>query len=169
MVGGWAGDGYDGVHVFAPDGTLWVTSDEGSDFQRLGTLDVKTGKFTPRSPEPKWDVDAFDIAPDGSFIAYVVNEAGISKLKLLDPKTGAVREVTGLPKGVIGGMKIDMRDSVENEWLCLQLAGVGPGRAALAADQDHREAGSAQALLATLGNSFGDLLAQAGGDRFAVD
>lgn len=91
---------------YAPDGQLWVTSDVGSDFQRLGTLDVKTGKFTPRSPEPKWDVDGFDIAPDGSFIAYIVNEAGISKLKLLDPKTGAVREVTGLPKGVIGGLKI---------------------------------------------------------------
>ena len=91
---------------FAPDGTLWVTSDEGSDFQRLGTLDPKTGKFTPRSPENKWDVEGFDIADDGSFIAYTVNEAGISKLRLLDPKTGAVREVTGLPKGTMGGVDI---------------------------------------------------------------
>ena len=32
---------------FAPDGTLWVTSDEGSDFQRLGTIDPATGRFTP--------------------------------------------------------------------------------------------------------------------------
>jgi dipeptidyl aminopeptidase/acylaminoacyl peptidase len=91
---------------FAPDGTLWVTSDEGADFQRLGTLDPRTGKFTPRTPEPKWDVESFDIAPDGSFIAYTVNEAGASKLRLLDPKSGAVREVSGLPKGVIGGIDI---------------------------------------------------------------
>ena len=91
---------------FAPDGTLWITSDEGSDFQRLGTLDPKTGKFTPRAPETKWDVESFDIAADGSFIAYVVNEAGISKLRLLDPKTGQVREVTALPKGAMGGVKI---------------------------------------------------------------
>ena len=70
---------------FAPDGTLWVTSDEGSDFQRLGTLDPKTGKFTPKSPEKKWDVESFDIADDGSFIAYVVGEAGIAKLRLMDP------------------------------------------------------------------------------------
>jgi hypothetical protein len=27
---------------FARDGTLWVTSDEGSDFQRLGTIDPST-------------------------------------------------------------------------------------------------------------------------------
>jgi dipeptidyl aminopeptidase/acylaminoacyl peptidase len=91
---------------FAPDGTLWVTSDEGADFQRLGTLNPKTGKFTARSPETRWDVEAFDIAADGSFIAYSVNEAGVSKLRLLDPKSGAVREVSGLPKGVIGGFKI---------------------------------------------------------------
>ncbi|MFZ5743097.1 MAG: prolyl oligopeptidase family serine peptidase [Pseudomonadota bacterium] len=91
---------------YAPDGALWVTSDEGSDFQRLGTLDPKTGKFTARSPETKWDVESFDIAPDGSFIAYTVNEAGISKLRLLDPKTGQSREVTGLPIGGIGGIDI---------------------------------------------------------------
>jgi dipeptidyl aminopeptidase/acylaminoacyl peptidase len=91
---------------FAPDGTVWVTSDEGSDFQRLGTLDPKTGKFTPRGPETKWDVEGFDIAPDGSFIAYVVNEAGISKLRLLDPKTGQSREVSGLPRGVLGALRI---------------------------------------------------------------
>jgi dipeptidyl aminopeptidase/acylaminoacyl peptidase len=91
---------------FAPDGTLWVTSDEGSDFQRLGTLDPKTGKFTAKSTEPKWDVETFDIADDGSFIAYTVNEAGVFKLKLMDPKTGVVREVSGLPKGTIGGIDI---------------------------------------------------------------
>lgn len=91
---------------FAPDGTLWVTSDEGSDYQRLGTLDPRTGKFTPRAPEAKGDVEEFSIADDGSFIAYAVNETGISKLRLLDPKTGAVRDVTALPAGVISTLKV---------------------------------------------------------------
>lgn len=91
---------------YAPDGSLWVTSDEGSDFQRLGTLDTKTGAFTPKGPAEKWDVDSFDIAPDGSFIAYVTNEAGLAKLKLLDPKTGKVRVVDGLPAGIVGGLEI---------------------------------------------------------------
>lgn len=91
---------------FAPDGSLWVTSDEGADFQRLGTLDRKTGKFTPRGPKENWDVDTFDIAPDGSFIAYVTNEAGMAKLKLLDLKTDQVRTVDSLPAGIIGGLEI---------------------------------------------------------------
>ncbi|WP_371432953.1 prolyl oligopeptidase family serine peptidase [Novosphingobium sp.] len=90
----------------ASDGTLWVTSDEGSDYQRLGTLDPRTGKFTPRAPEARGDVEEFSIADDGSFIAYAVNETGISKLRLLDPKTGAVRDVTALPSGVISTLKV---------------------------------------------------------------
>jgi dipeptidyl aminopeptidase/acylaminoacyl peptidase len=91
---------------FARDGTLWVTSDEGSEFLRLGPLDVATGNFTPRSPETRWDVEGFDVAPDGSFIAYAVNEAGAARVRLLDPKTGAVRTVDSLPAGLIGGLQI---------------------------------------------------------------
>jgi dipeptidyl aminopeptidase/acylaminoacyl peptidase len=91
---------------FAPDGTLWVTSDEGSDFQRLGTIDIASGKFTPRGPKESWDVDSFDIAPDGSFIVYATNEAGMSKVKLLDLKTDKVRVVESLPAGIVGGLEI---------------------------------------------------------------
>lgn len=91
---------------YAPDGTLFVTSDKGSDFQRLGTLDPKTAKFAPIAAETKWDVDEFDVADDGSFVVYNVNEAGLSRIRLLDPKTGAVREVSGLPAGVAGGLTV---------------------------------------------------------------
>ncbi|MEA3060464.1 MAG: hypothetical protein QOJ94_245, partial [Sphingomonadales bacterium] len=91
---------------FAPDGTLWVTSDEGSDFQRLGRLDPATGRFTPVAREAKWDVESFDVSDDGRFIAYVVNEAGASRLKLLDPRTGRSRVVTALPTGIVGGIEV---------------------------------------------------------------
>ncbi|HEX6252456.1 MAG TPA: prolyl oligopeptidase family serine peptidase [Gemmatimonadaceae bacterium] len=91
---------------FAPDGTLWVTSDEASDFQRLGTIDLRTGAFSPISSEQKWDVTAFDIATDGSFIAYVISEAGISRLRILDPRTRQVRSVDALPAGIVSGLRI---------------------------------------------------------------
>lgn len=90
---------------FAADGTLWVTSDEGSDVQRLGTLDPKTGRFSPKAPESKWDVEDFDLADDGSFVACSVNEAGRSVLRVLDVATGTVRTAP-LPAGVVGGLKV---------------------------------------------------------------
>jgi dipeptidyl aminopeptidase/acylaminoacyl peptidase len=91
---------------FAPNGTLWVTSDEGSDFQRLGTLNPATGRFTAMAPETRWDVENFDISDDGRFIAYTVNEAGISRLRLLDARTRRSRAVAGLPVGTVGGLDV---------------------------------------------------------------
>lgn len=91
---------------FAADGTIWITSDEGSDFQRLGTLDPATGAFTPRGPAEKWDVEMFDLSDDGRLAAYVINEAGVSRLRLLDVASGRVRTVDALPAGVIGDMSI---------------------------------------------------------------
>jgi len=42
-------------------------------------------------------------------------------------------------------------------------------RGGVAADQDHSQAGDAQSLLAAFVDALGNLLAEAGGDRFAVD
>ncbi|HET9693044.1 MAG TPA: prolyl oligopeptidase family serine peptidase [Steroidobacteraceae bacterium] len=94
-----------GSAQFAPDGTLWVTSDEGAEFQRLGTLDPESGKFTPKAPEPRWDVEAFDISYDGGFVAYSINEAGRSILRVLDVASGSVRTAP-LPPGIVGGIEI---------------------------------------------------------------
>lgn len=91
---------------YAPDGTLWVLSDEGSDVQRLGTLDPATGRFTARAPAEPWDVEAFKMSSDGRFIAYVVNEAGVSRVRLLDPATGKARTVSALPTGVVGSIEV---------------------------------------------------------------
>jgi len=93
-----------GSPEIAPDGTLWVTSDQGSDFQRLGRLDPRSGAFSPVSRET-WDVDGFDISSDGSMIAYVVNEAGTDRLRLMDVGSGKVTKVDALPAGQIGGLE----------------------------------------------------------------
>lgn len=85
---------------YARDGSVWLTSNKDSDFQRLGKLDGKGG-FVPVSKEPRWDVSDFAVSPDGSFAVYAINEAGVSRVRVLDLATGAERPVTGLPAGVI--------------------------------------------------------------------
>jgi dipeptidyl aminopeptidase/acylaminoacyl peptidase len=93
------------VARYAPDGSLWVTADVDADFLRLGTIDPRTGRFTPKAPEPKWDVETFDIAKDGSFVAYTVNEAGRSVLRLLDVTAGTARTAP-LPAGIVGDLQV---------------------------------------------------------------
>ncbi len=95
-----------GTVRFAPNGVLWATSDRDSDFQRLGRIDIATGAFTPVSTESRWDVEDFDISDDGGFIAYTVNLAGRSSLRLLDPSSGRVRTVDSLPAGIASGLDI---------------------------------------------------------------
>jgi dipeptidyl aminopeptidase/acylaminoacyl peptidase len=83
-----------------------VLSDEGSDFQRLGTIDLASGKFTPRSPALTWDIEEFDLNSDGGSIAYLSNEAGVSRLYVMDAGSGAAQRVDALPTGVASGLEI---------------------------------------------------------------
>lgn len=89
----------------APNGTIWVTSDQGSDFQRLGRLDPVSGAFSPVSRET-WDVDSFDMSDDGTTIVYIVNEAGSDRMRIMDVASGKVTNVDTLPAGLIGGVEI---------------------------------------------------------------
>ena len=90
---------------FAPDGRLWALSDEGSDVQRLGLIDPATGRFTARADAARWDIDEFDISEDGKTIAYLTNEAGVSRLYLMNVASGKSRRVGALPVGVAGGLE----------------------------------------------------------------
>lgn len=91
---------------YDPQGRIWVVSDWGSEFQRLGALDRRTGRFVPVSTGAQWDVEAFDLDDEGRFVAFVVNQAGISHLKVLDTGAGTVREVKALPSGVVTGLDV---------------------------------------------------------------
>lgn len=95
-----------GAVKIGSDGRVWALSDEGSDYQRLGTLDLTTGKFAPRSPALSWDIEEFDLSPDGRTAAYLTNEAGVSRLTLMDMTSGATRRVDALPQGVASNLDI---------------------------------------------------------------
>ena len=88
---------------FSADGKgLYVTSDQGSEFQLLRYTELSSPQFKPLSAHISWDVESFEISHDGTTIAFVTNEGGISKLHLLDTRSGKERPSPALPVGVIG-------------------------------------------------------------------
>ncbi|RIX27047.1 S9 family peptidase [Sphingomonas edaphi] len=94
-----------GTVKLASDGRAWTLSDEQSDTLRLGTIDLSSGKFVARSPSMKWDIEEFDISSDGRTLAFLTNEAGVSRLYLLDTATGSIRRVDALPSGVASNLE----------------------------------------------------------------
>lgn len=91
---------------FSQDGKhLYVVTDKDSEFAYLAALDLATGEHTRQTPDLGWGVEDMDVSPDGSRIAFVTNEDGISVLRLLDTATGALTLPPGIPVGVLGGLR----------------------------------------------------------------
>ncbi len=95
-----------GNALFSRDGRgVYLTSDAGSEFQRLAYLDLGTRRLTPLTESINWDIDGFDLSANGRTIAFVTNEAGISRLYLLDTRTRRIRPVSNISVGVIGSAR----------------------------------------------------------------
>ncbi|HXO98410.1 MAG TPA: hypothetical protein VN857_17600, partial [Chthoniobacterales bacterium] len=91
-----------GAAAFGKDGKyLYLTSNQHSEFQRLGRLDLKTNAFAPLTGTINWNIELFSLSPDGAQLAFVTNEDGISRLYLLDTASDQYAQVAGIPDGVI--------------------------------------------------------------------
>jgi dipeptidyl aminopeptidase/acylaminoacyl peptidase len=91
---------------FSKDGKgVYTTTDRDSEFHRLAYVDLATGKHEYLTDQIKWDVDEFDLSPDGKTVAFVANEDGIGRLHLMDTKTRKEKTAPNLPVGVVGGLQ----------------------------------------------------------------
>jgi dipeptidyl aminopeptidase/acylaminoacyl peptidase len=91
---------------FSKDGKgVFVVTDHDSDMRRVAYVDLASGKFTYVPSNPKWDVDEFQLAPDGKTIALATNEDGISRLHLFDVVSSKERPASQLPIGIISDLK----------------------------------------------------------------
>jgi acetyl esterase/lipase len=93
---------------FAPDGRgIYVVTDEDGEFAQLKLKDPVTHENRRITPDVDWDVEDFDVSPDGRYIAYVLNEDGRSRLSVLDTQTHQPLAPPALPEGRIGNPRFD--------------------------------------------------------------
>jgi dipeptidyl aminopeptidase/acylaminoacyl peptidase len=90
---------------FSKDGKgIYVTTDKDSEFQRLAYIDLATKKYTYLTDYIHWDVEGFDVSPDGATIAFTSNEDGLGVLHMLDTKTGKEKPAPKFPAGLVFGL-----------------------------------------------------------------
>jgi len=96
---------------FARDGHgLYFTSDRGGEFKALLQLDLRTHQLATLTPAPRWDVERFDLSPDGRLLACSSNEGGLSRLVVRDLRLRADVLLPPLPVGaVIDDLRFDRR------------------------------------------------------------
>ncbi len=98
---------------FSKDGAgLYLTCDKDSEFQRLAYLDLATKKIAVLVDSIPWDMEALDLSADGKTIAFAANEAGVSRLYLLDTGRRQLRRIDAVPVGVIRGLMWHPKENV---------------------------------------------------------
>lgn len=96
---------YDGAR-WAKDGrSIFTATDLDSEFLRLVRMDLAGGEPTVLSGDIPWNVEDYELSDDGGLLAFFVNEAGFSKLHLLDTATGKELPAPELPAGVAGALR----------------------------------------------------------------
>lgn len=95
---------------FSADGRgVWFSADLGEEFLQLRYLDLAETKPRTLTADLPWDIDDFEVDPNGRYIAYVANVDGYSRLELRDLGSNTTRRPNGLPAGLISNLRFDAR------------------------------------------------------------
>lgn len=84
---------------------IFFITDKGNEFKRLASMDLSTKKITYLTRIP-WDVEGYDVTKDGSKLVFATNEAGESRMYLMNTADGSYKAIASLPAGVYSGPSI---------------------------------------------------------------
>lgn len=94
-----------GGGLFSNDGkTIFITTDLNHEFRYLASMDLASGVIKSITKDIPWDVSDYDLSPDGRNMLFSTNEAGISKVYLLDVVKNTYRRIQEIPDGIVGGL-----------------------------------------------------------------
>lgn len=86
---------------FHPDEqSVWVLNNHGAEFVRLDRIDLETLSITTVI-DAGWDVESFEVSPDGEWLAWSVNEQGWSSVFLRSLRGDGVDIPLSLPRGTV--------------------------------------------------------------------
>jgi dipeptidyl aminopeptidase/acylaminoacyl peptidase len=90
------------THQAAPAASAAATP-----FQHLAYVDAAGHDWRELSADASHDVERFDRSLDGRYVGYTINDAGSSRLMLIDQQRKLDLTVATLPAGIISAMKFD--------------------------------------------------------------
>lgn len=92
--------------AFSPDAAaLFLTTDEGHEFQYLVRLSLETGERKTVF-QTNWDVESADVSDDGRYLVVGVNENARTRVHLFDAKTLRPSPLADLGPGTIEGFEL---------------------------------------------------------------
>jgi len=95
-----------GQAAWSKDGKgVYYVTDRGSEFMQLHYWDLASKKDEVITKEVPWDVEGFDLSKDGKMLAFVANEDGMSKLRIIDTKSKKELKLPPLPVGQVSGIE----------------------------------------------------------------
>jgi len=90
---------------FSKDGKgVYVKTNYRSEVNRIAYVNLETRRYEFLKTDEKWDVEEFQLSPDGKSMAFSVNEDGVSRLYIYDIAAKRKKAIAGLPLGVISGL-----------------------------------------------------------------
>lgn len=93
---------------FAPDGRgIYLIAQFEGEFAQLHYLDPVANTRRPITAGIPWDIESFAVSPDGRYLAWVANVAGVSRLTVTDQIARNEFAPTGLPAGRIADLAFD--------------------------------------------------------------
>jgi dipeptidyl aminopeptidase/acylaminoacyl peptidase len=96
---------YSGIGYSKDGKGIYAVTNKDNEFNRLAYIELATKKITYISTAIPWGVEDVDISRDGSKLAFVTNENGLSKLYILNTANNKYMQVDKIPTGVIAGTK----------------------------------------------------------------
>jgi dipeptidyl aminopeptidase/acylaminoacyl peptidase len=94
--------------LFSPDGRgVYMVSDEVGEFAQLRFFDLYTRQYRELTQQIPWDIDEFDVSPDGRYVAYIANDDGRSRLTVVDSQQKNELSPPGIPDGRITNIRFD--------------------------------------------------------------